>query len=77
MKKYVINVYGDDNYTNVDVSGDKGELALMLSESMDEYSELASIVLAACIGYLSNDPADASHFKGLLDKAVKDNINLN
>jgi len=77
MKKYVINVYGDDNYTNVDVSGDKGELALMLSESMDEYSELASIVLAACIGYLSNDPADASHFKSILDKAVKDNINLN
>ena len=77
MKKYVINVYGDDNYTNVDVNGDRGELALMLSESMDEYSELASIVLAACIGYLSNDPADASHFKSLLDKAVKDNINLN
>ena len=77
MKKYVINIYGDDNYTNVDVNGDKGELALMLSESMDEYSELASIVLAACIGYLSNDPADASHFKSLLDKAVKDNINLN
>ena len=77
MKKYVINVYGDDNYTNVDVSGDKGELAMMLSESMDEYSELASIVLAACIGYLSNDAADASHFKSILDKAVKDNINLN
>lgn len=77
MKKYVINVYGDDNYTNVDVSGDKGELALMLSESMDEYSELASIVLAACIGYLSNDAADASHFKSVLDKAVKDNIHLN
>ena len=77
MKKYVINVYGDDNYTNVDVNGDRGELALMLSESMDEYSELASIVLAACIGYLSNDPADASHFKSILDKAVKDNINLN
>ena len=77
MKKYVINVYGDDNYTNVDVSGDKGELAMMLSESMAEYSELASIVLAACIGYLSNDAADASHFKSILDKAVKDNINLN
>lgn len=77
MKKYVINVYGDDNYTNVDVNGDKGELAMMLSESMDEYSELASIVLAACIGYLSNDAADASHFKSILDKAVKDNINLN
>ena len=77
MKKYVINVYGDDNYTNVDVSGDKGELAMILSESMDECSELASIVLAACIGYLSNDPADASHFKSILDKAVKDNINLN
>ena len=77
MKKYVINVYGDDNYTNVDVNGDRGELASMLSESMDEYSELASIVLAACIGYLSSDAADASHFKSILDKAVKDNINLN
>lgn len=77
MKKYVINVYGDDNYTNVDVSGDKGGLAMMLSESMDEYSELASIVLAACIEYLSNDAADASHFKSILDKAVKGNINLN
>ena len=77
MKKYVINVYGDDDEVKVHVDGDKGELALMLSESMDEYSELASIVLAACIGYLSSDAADASHFKSLLDKAVKDNINLN
>ena len=77
MKKYVINVFGDEEYATVDVRGDKGELVLMLSESMDEYSELASIILAACIGYLSSDPADASHFKSLLDKAVKDNINLN
>ena len=77
MKKYVINVFGDDDEVKVQVDGDRGELALMLSESMDEYSELASIVLAACIGYLSNDAADASHFKSILDKAVKDNINLN
>ena len=77
MKKYVIHVFGDDDEVKVQVDGDRGELALMLSESMDEYSELASIVLAACIGYLSSDAADASHFKNLLDKAVKDNINLN
>ena len=49
----------------------------MLSESMGEYPTFAAIVLAACIGYLSNDAADASHFKSVLDKAVKDNINLN
>ena len=73
----MINVFGDDYEVKVHVDGDKDELALMLSESMYEYSELASIVLAACIGYLSSDAADASHFKSVLDKAVKDNINLN
>ena len=77
MKKYVINVYGDDDEAKIHVNGDRGQLVLMLSESMDEYPDFASIVLAACIGYLSNDAADASHFKSVLDKAVKDNINLN
>lgn len=67
----------EDDYISIVLDGKDCEIASMVYFAICKEDRLASIMLTACIKYLSEDAADASHFKSLLDKAVKDNINLN